>query len=289
MIDVIAGAAVLVGALLALLGAVGLVRFPDVFTRMHAATKSASLGVILTTLAAALEVDTFAAAMVLVLVTAFLLLSAPLGASLLARAAYYDPATPRLLPERDDLVGSATSEESGALADRSGAAGLLIGWLIVVWIGLSGSGSPGVLVGAAGVAALVAWALPSYRPRWPQGILRPLAALRFVISFAWSTVQANLEVAAAVLQRRSLQPAVVAVPLRITSRTELALLMNVVTFTPGTIALEVHDSRLFIHVMDLRDGEPFLRRFEAIESKIIDAFGTSGERMPGSRHSRSSP
>ena len=44
MIDIIAATAVLVGAFLALLGAVGLVRFPDVFTRMHASTKAASLG-----------------------------------------------------------------------------------------------------------------------------------------------------------------------------------------------------------------------------------------------------
>lgn len=279
MIDVIAASALLVGALLALLGAVGLVRFPDVFTRMHAATKSASLGVILATLAAALEADTFGAVTLLVLVTAFLFLSVPLGASLLARAAYHDPATPHVLPGRDDLAGSSESEESSLLGDRPGAAGLLTGWLVIVWIGLSAFGSPAVLVGAIGVALLVALALPAYRPRWPEGIFKPLAALRFVGMFVWSTVQANLEVAAAVLKRRSVQPAVVGVPLRITSRTELALLMNVITFTPGTVALEVQDSRLFIHVMDLRDEEAFRRRFEAIESRTIAAFGTSRERM----------
>jgi multicomponent Na+:H+ antiporter subunit G len=281
MIDVVAGAAVLIGALLALLGAVGLMRFPDVFTRMHAATKSASLGVILSTLAAALEVETFAAALLLTLVTAFLFLSAPLGATLLARAAYRDPATPRLLPGRDDLDGSRTLGEFSSLGDRPGAAGLLIGWLVVVWIGLSASRSPAVLVGAIGVALLVALALPGYRPRWPEGIFKPFAALRFVGTFVWSTVQANFEVAAAVLSPRRLQPAVVGVPLRITSQTELALLMNVITFTPGTVALEVQGSRLFIHVMDLRDEEQFRRRFELLESRIIDAFGTKRERVPG--------
>ena len=281
MIDLIAGAAVLVGALLALLGAAGLARFPDVFTRLHASTKAASLGVILTTLAAALEVDTLAVALLLVLITAFLFLSVPVGASLLARAAYHDPATPRLLPGRDDLAGSPAGERSASLGDRPGAAGLLIGWLVVVWIGLSASRSPAVWVGAFGVAVLVAWALPAYRPRWPEGIFRPLAALRFAAMFVWSTLQANLEVASAVLQRRSVEPAVVAVPLRITSQTELALLMNVITFTPGTVALEVQGSRLFVHVMDLRDEDLFRRRFEALELRIIDAFGTKRERMPG--------
>ncbi len=282
MIDIIAATAVLVGALLALLGAVGLVRFPDVFTRMHASTKAASLGMILTTVAAALEVDTVAAVTLLVLVSAFLFLSVPLGASLLARAAYHDPPTPRVLSGRDDLAGLTAGEAPPSLGDRPGAAGLLIGWLIIVWIALSDSGSPAVLVGAVGVALLVALTLPAYRPRWPEGIFRPLAAVRFVGTFVWATVQANLEVAGAVVQRRSVEPAVVGVPLRITSRTELALLMNVITFTPGTVALEVQDSRLFVHVMDLRDEELFRRRFELLESRIIDAFGTSRERLsPG--------
>lgn len=282
MIDIIAATAVLVGAFLALLGAVGLVRFPDVFTRMHASTKAASLGMILTTVAAALEVDTLAAVTLLVLVSAFLFLSVPLGASLLARAAYHDPPTPRVLSGRDDLAGLSEGEAPPAWRDRPGAAGLLIGWLIIVWIALSDSGSPAVLVGAVGVALLVALALPAYRPRWPEGIFRPLAAVRFVGTFVWATVQANLEVAAAVVQSRAVEPAVVGVPLRITSRTELALLMNVITFTPGTVALEIHGSRLFIHVMDLRDEELFRRRFELLESRIIDAFGTRLERVsPG--------
>jgi multicomponent Na+:H+ antiporter subunit G len=281
MIDIIAATAVLIGALLALLGAVGLARFPDVLTRMHASTKAASLGVILTTLAAALEVDAFAAVTLLVLVSAFLFLSVPLGASLLARAAYQDPSTLRVLPGRDDLGGVTASEASPTWGDRPGAAGLLTGWLIVVWIALSDSGSPAVLVGAVGVALLAALALPAYRPRWPEGVFKPVAALRLVGTFVWSTVQANFEVAAAVLQRRPVHPAVVGVPLRISSRTELTLLMNVITFTPGTVALEVQASRLFIHVMDLRDEELFRRRFELLESRIIDAFGTSRERLPG--------
>ncbi|NNC75151.1 MAG: Na+/H+ antiporter subunit G1, partial [Acidimicrobiia bacterium] len=44
MIDVIAIVAVLTGAALSLLGAVGMLRFSDVFARMHASTKAATLG-----------------------------------------------------------------------------------------------------------------------------------------------------------------------------------------------------------------------------------------------------
>lgn len=82
------GGALVLGAFLMFLTGLGLLRMPDIFTRMHAATKSASLGVALLLLAAA---TVFQEAMVvtkaLVTIT-FIFLTAPVAASLLARAAY---------------------------------------------------------------------------------------------------------------------------------------------------------------------------------------------------------
>lgn len=76
------------GAFLMFLTGLGLVRMPDIFTRMHAATKSASLGVALLLLAAALffrETMVVTKAMVTI---GFIFLTAPVAASLLGRAAY---------------------------------------------------------------------------------------------------------------------------------------------------------------------------------------------------------
>ena len=55
--DVVVGILLLSGTLLVLASALGVNRFDDVFSRMHAATKAATLGVILIALAAALRVD----------------------------------------------------------------------------------------------------------------------------------------------------------------------------------------------------------------------------------------
>ncbi len=55
MIDAIKGAMLLVGASFMLLAAVGLLRLPDLLTRMHATTKAAALGVILIMLASAMH------------------------------------------------------------------------------------------------------------------------------------------------------------------------------------------------------------------------------------------
>lgn len=78
----------LLGAFLMFLTGLGLYRMPDIFTRMHAATKGASLGVALLLLAAILV---FREPMVVTkaLVTiVFIFLTAPVAAHLLGRAAY---------------------------------------------------------------------------------------------------------------------------------------------------------------------------------------------------------
>lgn len=78
----------LLGTFLMFLTGLGLVRMPDIFCRMHAATKGASLGVALLLLAAALYFrETIVVTKALVTI-AFIFLTAPVAASLLGRAAY---------------------------------------------------------------------------------------------------------------------------------------------------------------------------------------------------------
>ena len=57
MVDVLSAALLLAGVALSVVAGVGLVRFPDVFSRMHAATKPATLGILLVGCGAALRVD----------------------------------------------------------------------------------------------------------------------------------------------------------------------------------------------------------------------------------------
>jgi len=82
------GGCLIIGAFLMFLTGLGLVRMPDIFTRMHAATKSASLGVALLLLAAALFFQETMVVTKAVVTIAFIFLTAPVAASLLGRAAY---------------------------------------------------------------------------------------------------------------------------------------------------------------------------------------------------------
>lgn len=84
----VVAALLLGGAAFSLLAAIGLQRFDSVFARMHAATKAVTLGLLLVVAAAGIRVDEPGARTKLVLVAALQLVTAPLAAHMLARAAY---------------------------------------------------------------------------------------------------------------------------------------------------------------------------------------------------------
>ena len=88
VLDVVAGVLLVLGAFLCLVAGIGLVRLPDVFARMHAATKPATLGLLLIALAGMLQVDDAANITELMLVVAVQFLTAPTGAHMVGRAAY---------------------------------------------------------------------------------------------------------------------------------------------------------------------------------------------------------
>ncbi len=88
ILEILSGALLLAGVSLAVVAGVGLVRFPDVFSRMHAATKPATLGMLLVGVGAALRVDDGSDAVKLLLVVAFQFVTAPVAAHMIGRAAY---------------------------------------------------------------------------------------------------------------------------------------------------------------------------------------------------------
>ncbi|HEX2028407.1 MAG TPA: monovalent cation/H(+) antiporter subunit G [Nitriliruptorales bacterium] len=77
-----------VGALLVLLAAVGVLRLPDLFSRLHAATKASSLGTATVLLGTSLVVPELGVWVRAGLAVAFQMLTAPVAAHVIARAAY---------------------------------------------------------------------------------------------------------------------------------------------------------------------------------------------------------
>ena len=79
---------VLLGSALTMIGGIGAVRFPDVYSRMHAAAKAPTLGLVLVAIGAAFTIRTSLAICVLVLVVVLQLISAPLGTHAISRATH---------------------------------------------------------------------------------------------------------------------------------------------------------------------------------------------------------
>lgn len=101
-LDVVSACCLILGALSCLFGAIGLLTFPDVTARLQAATKPQTLGLILILIGTALRLD-FHYSLALVLVALFQMLTAPVLAQLVGRAAYRTDSIPRENLVVDDL------------------------------------------------------------------------------------------------------------------------------------------------------------------------------------------
>jgi multicomponent Na+:H+ antiporter subunit G len=88
MIDILTAVLWIVGSAFAFLAALGVLRMPDVFTRMQASTKASTLGLGCFLIGAALQLADFASAIRLVSIGAFIFLTTPVSAHVIARASY---------------------------------------------------------------------------------------------------------------------------------------------------------------------------------------------------------
>ena len=112
LIEWMAAALILVAAFFLLVGAIGVVRLPDFFMRLHAPTKASTLGVGGILLASMLlSVAQGRPAMAELLITLFVFVTAPVSANLMAQAALHlrlgsrAPVPGHAVPERAQQPG----------------------------------------------------------------------------------------------------------------------------------------------------------------------------------------
>lgn len=134
MIALITAALVFAGSLLMLLAAIGIVRMPDVYIRLQASTKAASLGAGCLLLALALFYADLAVTTRAALAIVFIFLTVPVSGHMIARAAYlvgvalweetrwdelrgrYDPETHQpTAPGSEGFAGPSADEEAQLL------------------------------------------------------------------------------------------------------------------------------------------------------------------------------
>ncbi|MEL6838267.1 MAG: monovalent cation/H(+) antiporter subunit G [Pseudomonadota bacterium] len=93
MSEIIISAFFLLGGFFALIAAIGVLRLPDVLTRMHASTKAGTLGSSLILIGGAIFYGETEVTVRVVAIILFLMLTAPIGAHMLGRAAARDDKT----------------------------------------------------------------------------------------------------------------------------------------------------------------------------------------------------
>ncbi|AMB41807.1 monovalent cation/H(+) antiporter subunit G [Paenarthrobacter ureafaciens] len=103
VIDGVTAVFLVVGALMSLGAAIGLLRFPDLMSRMHAATKPQVLGLFLMLASIGLQMRTWWVWPVLLVAWIFQLLTAPVSAHMVGRSAYRTKHGHRELLTKDEL------------------------------------------------------------------------------------------------------------------------------------------------------------------------------------------
>ncbi len=103
---------------------------------------------------------------------------------------------------------------------------------------------------------------------------RSMALVRFVGFYVIEVVRANLRVAFDVVTPTSYaRPGVVAVPLDARTDAEITLLSNLITMTPGSLAVDVADDRsvIYVHAMFVEDPDEIRRQIkDDLERRVLE-------------------
>ncbi|MDA1010202.1 MAG: Na+/H+ antiporter subunit E [Chloroflexi bacterium] len=125
--------------------------------------------------------------------------------------------------------------------------------LALAWIAITGSFTAvnfalGLVIGF--IALIVSQRIPGV-PRYTR---RSWHALSLALFVAWEILLANVRVTRDLFNVKRTRPALISVPIRARTDTEVTLLAALVTLTPGSTAISPDGTHMFVHVTNLPDG-----------------------------------
>jgi multicomponent Na+:H+ antiporter subunit E len=139
-------------------------------------------------------------------------------------------------------------------------------WLVLAWLLLWGNISAANILSGLAVALLITLLLPL--PMVPvEGRLHPLSLARFVVVVGWYLAVSSVQVAwLAIKPGPPPRSAVLRIRFGVKSDLVLALGVNAINLTPGTMVLEINrDTRmLYVHVLDVGSSRAVNRFYHEI-------------------------
>ncbi len=154
----------------------------------------------------------------------------------------------------------------------------VFGWnlaLALAWCALAGRLTvTDLLVGYAIGYGVLGWVVPSAAARtYVQRIPR---LIEFIVVYAAEVIVSSLRIAWEIITpvpRR--RPGIIVVPLDLETDTEIALLANLITFTPGTVTIDIAEDRshLVVHDMFIHDPDAarahIKQRYERLVMRLM--------------------
>lgn len=146
--------------------------------------------------------------------------------------------------------------------------------LALAWVALVGDFSLDAFVEGF-IVSFAVLALTQYSlDKRPSYLRRFFALSKFLATFLWDVVKAGVRMAITVLSPQlNIRPAVVQIPLTVKRDSQITLLANMITLTPGTLSLDLSADHqyLYVHTIDMEDVETFRREIkEGFERRVIE-------------------
>lgn len=108
-----------------------------------------------------------------------------------------------------------------------------------------------------------------------RGWMNPWRLARFIGFYAVQIVIANVYVAWEILTpTHHMSPGIIAVPMRSRTAVEITFLANLVSLTPGTIAMDADEdtSVLYVHGLHVGDPERFRESIRRLEDRLLEVL-----------------
>ncbi|QBX34830.1 sodium:proton antiporter [Paracoccus liaowanqingii] len=140
--------------------------------------------------------------------------------------------------------------------------------LAFAWVALTGGLTLGGLITGFLVGMAAMWLVRPLFPQTGSYFLRLYYWIRLIVMFVYELVVSSIPVVKEVLTpgQRS-EPALIAVPITVTTDTQITLLANFISLTPGTLSLDVSEDRKTIYIHAMFADDP-----DAIRAQIRDRF-----------------
>lgn len=149
-------------------------------------------------------------------------------------------------------------------------------FLLVLWLLLVNSVSPGQIL----LAAFLGWLIPfSTQQFWPERphLHNALRLLVYLLRLLKDILESNITVARLILRSpETLQPAFIRVPVTLTNEFAITMLASSISLTPGTVSVGLSPDRsmLLVHVLHTTDEQAVIdhirERYEQPLKEILE-------------------